>query len=120
MASVEELCDHIALINRSEKILEGRVAEIKRTYRSNTYRIIYDNPAHPLPEILDHQFEITDQPDEGDYRVSDINLPFDKDPNYLLSKLIPHTTLHGFSEMLPTMNEIFISKVNEYSPMTHE
>src|SRR6185503_8005186 len=41
MGSVEELCDNIALINKSEKILDGSVREIRKTFRSNTYKIAF-------------------------------------------------------------------------------
>jgi ABC-2 type transport system ATP-binding protein len=115
MASVEELCDHIALINRSEKILEGRVTDIRNTYKSNTYHIVYSGSTTTLSEILDSTYVVTGGQEEGPNKVSNVRITIGSDPNLLLSKLIPHVTIHGFTELLPTMNEIFISKVNEYS-----
>ena len=50
MASVEELCDHIALIDRSKKILEGEVHDIKQQYKSNIFEVSYSEERKPLKE----------------------------------------------------------------------
>ncbi|HNS18223.1 MAG TPA: ATP-binding cassette domain-containing protein [Bacteroidales bacterium] len=115
MASVEELCDHIALLNRSEKILEGKVTDIKNTYRTNAYVIYFDGPAESLRPILHPSYQILEEDLGSGLKSSRIRLPKDANPNDLIVNLLPHITIHGFSELLPTMNDIFISKVNEYS-----
>src|SRR5690606_24374177 len=46
MESVEELCDSIVLINKSRKILEGKVRDIKNNYKSNTFEVTFSNPRH--------------------------------------------------------------------------
>ena len=115
MASVEELCDHIALLNRSEKILEGRMADIKKTFRTNSYVIQYDGAAGSLRSILHPSYQVLEEVMEENLSTARIRLPKDTGPNDLIAHLLPHVTIHGFSELLPTMNEIFISKVNEYS-----
>ncbi len=115
MASVEELCDHIALLNRSEKILEGKVVDIKSTYRTNAYIVYFDGPVQSLRSVLHPSFQILEEDLQGGMKSSRIRLPKDANPNDLIGNLLPHVTIHGLSELLPTMNEIFISKVNEYS-----
>jgi ABC-2 type transport system ATP-binding protein len=115
MASVEELCDHIALLNRSEKILEGRMADIKNTFRTNAYIIQYDGALNSLRSVLHPSFQILEENLEESLKTARIRLPVDAGPNDLIAHLLPHVTIHGFTELLPTMNEIFISKVNEYS-----
>jgi len=115
MASVEELCDHIALLNRSEKILEGRVADIKNTYRTNAYIIQYDGIENSLRPILHPSCQILEENLQENLKTAQIRLPKGASPNVLIENLLPHVTIHGFSELLPTMNEIFISKVNEFS-----
>ncbi len=110
MESVEELCDHIALINKSRKILEGEKRAIKNEYRSNTF-------------IVDHAgkwnngqngFDLLSQDTiEDNYYQSVIQVKDGKSPNELLASLIQVTEVHGFVEKIPTINEIFISKVKE-------
>jgi len=118
MASVEELCDHIALLNRSEKILEGRVTDIKSTYRNNAYIIHYDGMESSLRPLLHPSYQILEENLEEKLKTVHIRIPKGTGPNDLINDLLPHITIHGFSEMLPTMNEIFISKVNEFSTMS--
>lgn len=115
MASVEELCDHIALINRSEKILEGRVEDIKSTYKSNTYTILFEHIASSVVAYLHPSYDLLDELQKGGMTSATIRIPMNKTPNELIKSLLPHITIHGISELLPTMNEIFISKVNESS-----
>src|SRR5690606_28594015 len=112
METVEELCDHIALINKSKKILEGPKKQIKDTYRSNTY-VVDHVGSFSLPG---GQYELTEQKKvEGDHYTSIVRMEQDVSPNTLLSQLINVTEVHGFTEKIPTINEIFISLVKETS-----
>ncbi|MCK9617582.1 MAG: ATP-binding cassette domain-containing protein [Lentimicrobiaceae bacterium] len=111
MASVEELCDHIALINKSEKILDGRVKEIKNTYKSNTFGIEFTNARLPLVSILQPGYDIINYHADDELHKADIKIPAGISPNKLLEVLIPHVELHAFNEVLPTMNDIFIRTV---------
>src|SRR3546814_8998294 len=65
MESVEELCDSIVLINKSKKILDGKVKEIKDTYSTNTYRVEYLNQEKQLTDMAG-LFDITSQGQNGD------------------------------------------------------
>jgi ABC-2 type transport system ATP-binding protein len=110
MESVEELCDHIALINKSKVILNGSKKEIKHQYRTNTY--IVDH----LKDLngLEMNFQILDQSElEEGLKRSVVKITKEQSPNDLLAELIKHVEVHSFAEKIPTMNEIFISKVNE-------
>lgn len=113
MASVEELCDHIALIDKSKKILEGRVKDIKKEYKSNTYEINYTNRQKDLIEILSNNFKIIEQAKDEDTLSAKIRIMNGKNQNDLLRELLPYVSIHSFNEILPTMNDIFISKVRE-------
>ena len=114
MASVEELCDHIALINKSEKILDGRVSEIKESYKKNIFEIVYRNLGNSVSKNLPESFVLIDEENGGEMMKSRIKIPNSETPNRLLQLAIADVEVHGFSEILPTMNDIFISKVNEY------
>lgn len=110
MESVEELCDHIALINKSKKILDGPTKAIKEAYKANTYIIEHKgfyNPLNPNIVLLD-QIQL----EENFYR-SVIQLIDENSPNFLLSELINHTEVHSFREKIPSINEIFIKEVKE-------
>jgi ABC-2 type transport system ATP-binding protein len=111
MASVEELCDHIALIDKSKKILEGSVKDIRNTYKSNTYRIEFKGN-RALEEIQDDNFEIFKIQNEGEHGSAMVKILNGKTGNDLLERLLPKVSILSFNEILPTMNDIFINTVN--------
>ena len=110
MASVEELCDSITLINKGRNILQGRVGDIKRQHDTHQREIIVRcddthkvmNIAHTYNNI---KVEPTDQPDETKLTL------FSSSPNDLLNQLLQVGQLVSFKEMLPSMNDIFIQEV---------
>ena len=61
MGSVEELCDHITLINKSKNILEGQIDDIKQKYKSNTYEISYNGDTDKLEKSLNEHYEIVEK-----------------------------------------------------------
>lgn len=113
MASVEELCDHIALIDKSKKILEGSVKEIRNTFKSNTYRIEYKGEETPL-KMLDDNYEILKIQQEGENGSATVKLYNGRTGNDLLALLLPRIGIVSFNEILPTMNDIFINTVNNH------
>lgn len=113
MASVEEICDEFTLINRSHNILSGSVDEVKRRFAKGKYDFIIEGDTTALIPRLMPMVESHDFSPAGTNRTR------------LSVKLLPEATLHdaiaaandtstlvGVSEKLPTMNEIFISAVN--------
>lgn len=111
MASVEELCDNIALINRSRKILEGRVMDIRKQHRTETYEAELSNVIHDKIE-LPGSCEIISSEEVAGRQVIQVRGYLDHKPNELLSSLIAQADVHAFREILPTMNDIFIATVN--------
>ena len=110
MESVEELCDHIALINKSRKILEGQTQQIRSAFKTNTFIVDHYKPLNDFSG----NFTVlgTKKLEEGSYQTT-IQLNARTGTNELLKGLIEHVEVHGFVEKIPTMNQIFISKVNE-------
>ncbi len=105
MEQVEEICNHIVLVNKGKKILDGTVKGIKSEFKENMYRI----GAVILPEYLSNPaFEvIKHQPDE-----LLIKLAAGTETNDVLQYFIAkNVTIHAFSEVLPSLNEIFIKLV---------
>lgn len=109
MESVEELCDHIALINNSKLILEGSKKDIKHSYRSNTYIVEHQGPLNgSLPDrysVLDNNLL------HDDLYQSIVKMTERTSPNELLKSLLSVTEVHSFVEKIPSISEIFISKV---------
>ncbi|HOY31297.1 MAG TPA: ATP-binding cassette domain-containing protein [Bacteroidales bacterium] len=112
MASVEELCDDIALINKSNKILEGKVNEIKYSFRSYSYQVEISGTDTLLKEKLDKNFQVCDETLQDGLLKAKIKILNNRTTNDMLSALMPHGTIHALHEIVPTMNDIFIAKVN--------
>lgn len=114
MGSVEELCDHIALINKSKKILDGMVSDIKKTYRNNIFEIDYIGNNLHFTNALWVGAELLQKPsEEGEVKRARIKLVGEHTTNSILQALIPHVKIVGLQEIVPSMNDIFIQKVNE-------
>ena len=115
MESVEEMCDSIALINRSRKVLDGPVGTIRNQFKTNTYEVEGQGRllvAHP-------DFEVVEQKErENDHFYARIQLHAGTTPNDLLRFLIGQVQIHAFREQIPSINEIFIRRVRETMPET--
>lgn len=113
MSSVEELCDHIALIDRSKKILDGKVREIRKQYRSNLYSITYDRLDGGISAFLDDRFSIVDESGDDDHRYASVRITGNCSSQDLLKQIVGKINIQSYHEVLPTMNDIFISVVRE-------
>jgi len=111
MASVEELCDNIALIDNAKKILDGNVQAIKREFSTHTFEVRFNTFDGELKSLLPSQFEVLEIVSDGDFRRATIRLPNLASPNDLLTTLMPHVTIHSLNELIPSMNDIFIRVV---------
>ncbi|WP_113635877.1 ABC transporter ATP-binding protein [Nubsella zeaxanthinifaciens] len=108
MESVEELCDNIALINKSHKILDGAVEDIKASYRSNTYWINFEGD---YPITSNEIYEVKQVERVKNQTVAKLQLKDNRTANEALAQLLPHVSIHRLDEVIPTMNDIFIEKV---------
>ena len=113
MNSVEELCDHIALINKSKEILHGSVNEIRQQYKVNTYEVEFAGNIMTFTKALFVDYELLEKHEDGQNCRAKIKLLRNKTPNDLLETVLPYVQIQSFRELLPSMNDIFISKVNE-------
>ncbi len=111
MSSVEEICDKIALINKSKKILDGSVKEIKQRFKKNLYELVLPKEA-AIEDMLVEGCYLQDKLRAGDTLV--VKLSIDKGRNAeLLSNILKTTDIISYRELLPSMNEIFIQTVQE-------
>jgi ABC-2 type transport system ATP-binding protein len=105
MEQVEEICEHIVLINKGENVLQGRVADIKDEFKLNNFKVEYEGQ---LPDNFADQFEIIDQEDQ---QVT-VHLPEGTPAMALLQTLInAQVNIISYNEVLPSLNEIFIRQV---------
>ncbi|MEI6434370.1 MAG: ABC transporter ATP-binding protein [Bacteroidota bacterium] len=113
MASVEELCDDIALINSSRVVLSGAMKEIKKTYKTNTFEVSYNTFTDALQPILPETFRVVSETDDSDHRHATIKLPPDATPNDLIRAMLDRMTIYAIREVIPSMNDIFIEVVTQ-------
>jgi ABC-2 type transport system ATP-binding protein len=114
MASVEELCDHITLINESETVLQGEISEIRERYRANKYQVIFSGSEERLAKGLDPRFELLGVEENGMGRRATIRIKSEGEGSGdLIRNLVEITEIKSFQEILPGMNDIFIQVVND-------
>ncbi|MBP1839594.1 ABC transporter ATP-binding protein [Formosa algae] len=118
MESVEELCDHIALIHKSNKILDGKLTEVKRKFKTNAYEIgIKTDNIPALHQELTQKFEVS----PAQFKTIDEQLKLnvkigDQDnSNDLLQYLTTKGQVSHFVELLPSTNDIFIKAIQNNS-----
>jgi ABC-2 type transport system ATP-binding protein len=113
MGSVEELCDHIALINKSVKIVDGPTNEIRQKYKSNIFEIKYKGNFEQVDQALGRNFKILEHTEtERDNQLQVQYLNGDSN-NDLLQAIMPVAEILSFEEIIPSMNDVFIKAVNE-------
>lgn len=118
MSSVEELCDHITLINESETVLQGEISKIREKYRANKYHVTFKGEPEKLTAGLETGFEVLQMGENGMGQQATIRITKDGGPNDLLKNLVDITEVKAFHEILPGMNDIFIQVVKDSSKKT--
>ena len=110
LESVDELCDHLAMINNSKKILDGNTDEIKMNAKSDTYILKHDKKI----ELNDQLFDIISQ-NKLSRNVYESELSLKKGKSYrnMFSEISKNIEIISFEQKVPNMNDIFIMKVEE-------
>lgn len=112
MASVEEICDNIALINQSKVILEGSVSEVQNRYHANEYLLRFEGNMVGFTNALWTNFELITKKSEKDQHEAIIKIREGKNLNDLLLAVAPEVQLIEARPHTPSMNDIFITAVN--------
>ena len=113
MSSVEELCDNISLINKSKVILEGEIHQIKKNYRTNVFELKFTGDETKLKNGLSRDFEILEQKTNHELHLARIKSLNPVQNNKLVSEIIKLVDIQSFSELIPSMNDVFINIVEE-------
>ena len=111
MGSVEELCDHISLIDKGHTLIEGEIGDIRRQYKSDTYEVGFEGDAGDIRRALNQHYEFLDTHQEDDIQYARIRLLHHTSENELLSLLVPLVHILSFNEIVPSMHDIFIRVV---------
>lgn len=111
MASVEEMCDHITLINKSHNILSGPIEEVRSSMGTGRYSITFEGDAASLAEALE-KCAVVEESREGAAIVRLISGASVRD---VLAAANQAVTIQAFAKEIPTMNDIFIHTVNNYN-----
>ena len=114
MESVEELCDHIALIHKSNKVLDGKLNDIKRQYKTNTFEVGLEAlDKEKVIADIQNSFEVLPATFRNLYDDIKLNvkIPETTSPNDLLSFLTSKAQVNHFVEVIPSANDIFIQTV---------
>ncbi|WP_339656274.1 ATP-binding cassette domain-containing protein [Flavobacterium frigidarium] len=115
MESVEELCDHIALIHKSNKLIEGKLDTVKREYKTNSFEVgILSSNVEQLMYALTQKFTVS--PANFKSLNNELKLAVqigNATPNELLNILTQQGQVTHFVEKIPTVNDIFIQAVSQ-------
>ena len=113
MSSVEEICDHITLINKSHNILSGRVDDIRRRHGANLFEVAYRGDEEALRRAVEGRCEILEgAAEESVYRTLKLHVASDDEVRAVIAAVNEAVELRSFREIIPSMNDIFIRAVN--------
>ena len=114
MSSVEEICDHITLINRSRNILSGKVEDIRRAHGGNTFSVQYKGDGKALVERLQPICNVFES-EESSTGFSSLKIHIERndDIRSVVALVNDMVEMRQFTETMPSMNDIFIKAVNE-------
>lgn len=115
MGSVEELCDHITLINKSKNILNGPINEVRQKYGSNVFELSFKGETQRLKDCLDSNYTLLSTNEEAGQKKAQIKVNNYSTDNRLLNMVLPAVEVTGFNQVIPSMNDIFIQVVQEYN-----
>ncbi|MBS2211654.1 ATP-binding cassette domain-containing protein [Carboxylicivirga mesophila] len=113
MGSVEELCDHITLINQSKTILNGQIDQIRQNYKDNLIKLDFIGDANVISAKLKDNFAIENFEKVNGHQTAFVKMLHDSTINSLINEVINDIEIVGLQEVLPTMNDIFIKVVEQ-------
>lgn len=113
MASVEEICDEICLINKAHKILEGNLMEVKQQFKENIFSLTLSSERE-IPSFPE-AFSVLETSSSGNQHHYVVKVHEGDNSNQLLKFVMDYGNVMEFNEILPSMNDIFIQQVEKYN-----
>ena len=111
MESVEEMCDYVALINNSRKILDGKVFDVREKFKKNIFGVTLTDVDSEAYSTFKNQFQISEE--KSINGLLSFELQNENDQNILISQLLKTGKIRSFDEKIPSMNEVFINAITE-------
>ncbi|MDR0687210.1 MAG: ATP-binding cassette domain-containing protein [Prevotellaceae bacterium] len=111
MASVEELCDSLALINQGHCVLHGALSEVRSSYGSLQYELRYTGDSEKLALAIAPSFTVSERRQESGLQVAIVNATDGADANLLLQNTLKVVKVEYFARLTPSMHDIFIAAV---------
>lgn len=111
MGSVEEICDSIALINKSEKILDGKVEEVKQQFKTNLFECNYEGDFAKISSLIDGKLNVLTHTQNHKNHYLKAEFSDAESNNDFLKLLMPEVKILSFNEVIPRMDDIFIKVV---------
>jgi ABC-2 type transport system ATP-binding protein len=112
MESVEEMCDYVALIDNSKKIIDGRVFDVREKFKKNIFGITLSEVNDNSLETFKNKYEIFNYSNENN--LVSFDLKNESDQNNILLDLVHVGKVRSFDEKIPSMNEVFINAVSNH------
>lgn len=109
MESVEEMCDFVALINNSKKVLDGKVFDVREQFKQNVFSVVLADTNSENLEELTRKYQIESMTTANG--LFQFELKNSENQNILLQDLLKTGTIRTFNEKIPSMNEVFINAV---------
>ncbi|ROI00500.1 ABC transporter ATP-binding protein [Chryseobacterium daecheongense] len=113
MESVEEMCDYVALINNSKKIIDGRVFDVREKFKKNIFGVTLSEVNDQHMDTFKSKYEISNFSHENN--LVSFDLKNTGDQNHVLLDLVHVGKVRSFDEKIPSMNEVFINAVSNHS-----
>jgi ABC-2 type transport system ATP-binding protein len=113
MGSVEAICDHIALINKSKKILDGKVSDIKNQHKTETYECVYTGNKATVEAILGQNYNLLSHTSDRHQHHLKFKTQYSGQENDFIKLMANNVHLVSFNEVIPSMEDIFIKVVQQ-------
>lgn len=113
MESVEEMCDYVALINNSKKIIDGKVFDVREKFKKNIFGVTLSQVSNDQFENFKNRYEIFNLSNENN--LVSFDLKNETGQNNILLDLVNVGQVRSFDERIPSMNEVFINAVSNHS-----
>lgn len=113
MESVEEMCDYVALINNSKKIIDGKVFDVREKFKKNIFGITLSEVNENQLETFKNKYEIFNYTHENN--LVSFDLKNESEQNSIILDLVHVGKVRSFDERIPSMNEVFINAVSNNS-----
>ena len=112
MESVEEMCDYVALINNSKKIIDGKVFDVREKFKKNIFGITLSEVNENQLETFKNKYEIFNYTHENN--LVSFDLKNESEQNNIILDLVHVGKVRSFDERIPSMNEVFINAVSNH------